>query len=134
MISKEHRFHGQRSLSLAYRHGQTVRNQQMSVKYLLNRRRETYRAAVIVSKKVSKSAVERNRIRRRVYEVIHAHEPSVLGAYDIILTVFSAQLAEAPSGDLTKQIVGLLTKAGVMGGKGEPTRAERGIVGPNEDK
>ena len=65
MLGKLHRFHGYNALNLAHKQGQVVRGPAMSLKYMLNTRRQIYRVAVVVSKKVSKSAVTRNRIRRR---------------------------------------------------------------------
>src|ERR1700691_5736781 len=94
MISRQHRFHGYNSLNFVYRNGQTVRNQLISLKFIVNGRQTTYRAAVIVSRKVQKSAVARNRIRRRIYEIIRASEADITGNYDIVLTVFSEQVAE----------------------------------------
>ena len=133
MIAKQHRFHGQRSLSLAYRHGSTVRNQQMSVKFISNRRRSTYRAAIIVSRKVSKLAVDRNRIRRRLYEVIHTHEQDIIEPYDVILTVFSDQIAELPAPKLTTLVVELLARAHILKSVSDSTEHAHAIVKPKED-
>ena len=45
-----------------YQHGKTVRRPQMSLVFVPNDKGFT-RVAVVVSKKIAKSAVERNRIR-----------------------------------------------------------------------
>ena len=58
------------SLRVVYKYGQTARSQQLTMRYHLHEKRQTYRCAVVVSKKVEKSAVARNRIRRRIFEVI----------------------------------------------------------------
>jgi ribonuclease P protein component len=68
MISRTNRFHGYNSLRNVYRHGNTARGPLFAVKSLQNPRRKSYRLAVVVSRKVNKSAVARNRIRRRLYE------------------------------------------------------------------
>lgn len=114
MIARSHRFHGHASLNSVYRRAQTVRGPLMSLKYA-PRHRGGYRAAIVVSRKVSKSAVVRNRIRRRLYECMRQHEAELAAPYDLIFTVFSDQLAtmEAPALDAT--LVSLLTKAGIMG-------------------
>lgn len=134
MIAKEHRFHGQRSLSFAYRQGTTVRNQSMAIKFVLNRRRQTYRAAVIVSKKVHKSAVTRNRIRRRLYEIVHEHEDAINEPYDIILTVFSEQLAEMPAPKLTAMVAELLVRARILRPSRKLAKPAHDIVKPKEDR
>ena len=114
MISRQHRFHGYNSLNFVYRKGQTVRNQLISLKFIHNDRQSSYRAAVIVSRKVQKSAVARNRIRRRLYEIIRSCEPGITESYDIVLTVFGEQVAEIPPVELSQQITELLLKAGII--------------------
>ncbi len=47
------------------------------------------RVAVVVSKKVAKSAVSRNRIRRRIYEVVRRNFEDLPKKKDYIFVVFS---------------------------------------------
>jgi ribonuclease P protein component len=117
MIAQLHRFHGYNSLRHVYSRGKSVRSSTVALKFIRNDRRKTYRAAVVVSRKVHKSAVVRNRIRRRLYEVIRQHEKQISQPYDLVFTVFSEQLATAGHGQLTRQITELLTKSGII----EPT-------------
>lgn len=114
MLAKIHRFHGLGSLRPVYRQGQTVRGPQVSLRYRLNNRRDTYRASVVVSRKVHKSAVKRNRIRRRIYEIIRLEQAKIAKPYEFIITVFSDQLLNWPSDRLSREITGLLTKAGII--------------------
>jgi len=110
MLSRAHRFHGYGSLKFVYRNGQVVRGPFCSLKYTPNNRRTAYRVAVVVSKKVHKSAVVRNRIRRRIYEIVHESvKPDQ--SYDLVLTVFSDQLAELPAVQLRKTILAQLRAA-----------------------
>ena len=114
MIDRTHRFQGHGSLRFAYQKGQTVRGQFCSLKYIRNRRRSTYRVAVVVSRKVHKSAVVRNRIRRRIYEIVRSAEPRIMGSYDLIFTAYSDQLAEMPHEQLSEAVMDKLDKAGVF--------------------
>lgn len=114
MISKQHRFHGLGSLRPVYRSGQTVRGPQVSLKYRLNERRKTYRAAVVVSKKIHKSAVKRNRVRRRIYEIIRLNESKISQPHEFVITVFSDQLIDWPSAKLEREIAALLKKARIV--------------------
>jgi ribonuclease P protein component len=131
MISRQHRFHGYNSLSFVYRKGQAVRNQHISLKYVLNSRRSSYRAAIIVSRKVQKSATARNLIRRRLYEIIRSYEADINGPYDLIVTVFSEQIADWPDVQLRGQITELLERAGIVGG--QPKTAAHVIVKANKE-
>jgi ribonuclease P protein component len=71
------------------------------------------RVAVVVSKKIFKSAVSRNRARRRIYaaieELLMFEEP-----YDIIVRVHSNLINEVEFIEVQKQLMRLLTKVGVV--------------------
>ena len=113
MLSRTHRFHGYGSLRYVYRNGKVVRGAHCSLKYCPNNRNVKYRVAVVVSKKVSKSAVVRNRIRRRVYEVVRElvvpEQPK-----DLVFTIYSDQLAEIPSDQLHDTIRSQLESADIQ--------------------
>lgn len=117
MLDSLHRFHGLNSLSFAYKKGLVVRGGQLSLRYIINTRRQTFRVAIVVSKKVDKSAVVRNRIRRRLYEVIRLQTGQLEGSYDLIFTVFDAQLATIDAATLEKQVAELLRRSGVTTGQ-----------------
>jgi ribonuclease P protein component len=112
MISRTHRFHGHGSLRYVYQNGQTVRGPLCSLKYVRNERRKSYRLAVVVSKKVHKSAVKRNRIRRRLYEAIRLNAVGI-PAYDMVITVFHEQVGEMPAEELVKMVKAQLRQAGI---------------------
>jgi ribonuclease P protein component len=114
MISREHRFHGYNKLTTVYRKGQTARTSLVSLKYYKNPRQNTYRLAVVVSRKVHKSAVVRNRIRRRIFELYRLEAPHFVNQYDMIVTVFSEQIADMPAQDLLALVRKQLTQAGII--------------------
>jgi ribonuclease P protein component len=114
MISKTHRFLGPRSLRFVYQKGSTTRGPLFSVKAALNPRRRSYRLAVVVSRKVHKSAVGRNRMRRRLYEIVRQLEPNITQPYDIVITVFNDSVLDEPSKKLAQQVKKQLMAAGVL--------------------
>jgi ribonuclease P protein component len=81
----------------------------VSLKYT-SRGQKPYRVAVVVSRKVHKSAVVRNRIRRRIYEICRQSTLDLTGL-DLVFTVFSDQLAETETIKLQSMVTGLLEKA-----------------------
>lgn len=125
MISKEHRFHGYNKLTTVYRKGQTSRSSLMSLKYYKNTRQPSYRLAVVVSRKVHKSAVVRNRIRRRVFEIYRLLAPQFVDQYDMIVTVFSEQIADMPTKDLHTMVIKQLHQAKIID---TPDIATEGVV------
>lgn len=114
MINRAHRFHGYNALRHVYGRGQTVRGPMFAVKYLPNPKRGSYRAAVVVSRKVHKSAVVRARIRRRLYEIIRTNASGFNGLYDIAIVVFSEAVATIPAAKLEEQVLKLLKQAQII--------------------
>ena len=113
MLSASHRFHGHGSLNYLFRNGRVFRGGKFILRYVDNKRRDDSRFSIIVGKKVSKSAVVRNRIRRRVYEVIRKHLGSLSKQVDVAVTVLVADVAVMPAAEVEETIVGLLRQAGL---------------------
>jgi ribonuclease P protein component len=111
MLSFQYRFHGHGSLRYVYKNGRAERSHLLTLKYTPNHRRKRSRFAVVVSKKVHKGAVGRNRIRRRLYEIIR-HEMAALKApYDIVLIVSSSEILTMPAPDLESVVTQQFTQA-----------------------
>lgn len=100
MIAKNYRFHGQKGINYVYRRGQTIRTKYIAVKFTVNPKNTNYRASVVISKKVAKSAPMRNRVRRRLYEQIRLLAPKYLYNQDIVITVFDQELAVLPANEI----------------------------------
>ena len=114
MISASHRFHGHKGLRYVYQAGATVRGPDFALKSVLNPHRRQYRLAVVVSRKIAKSAVARNRIRRRLYAGVEALQTDILQPHDIVITVFSSELLHTPSEALNRQLKSQLQAAGIL--------------------
>ena len=114
MISRAHRFHGYGSLRPVYARGQTARGPNFGVRTLANPRRRGWRAAVVVSRKVNKSAVARNRLRRRLYAALRELGPRLNRPYDIVITVFNDNLLDAPPAKLQDQLQKQLHQLGLL--------------------
>ena len=110
MIAKKNRFHGHASLNYLYRHGKTVRAQYFGVKYVHNQKRQHYRLAVVVSKKIASSAVVRNRIRRRIFEQLRIQLGDLSAHTDMVVTVYDVSVAEMPTDQLQKMLNDTLVK------------------------
>lgn len=90
-----------------------MRGSFQTIKYVPSNH-STYRVAVVVSRKVNKSAVVRNRIRRRLYEIIRNQENQILKPADIIITVFDDRVASMAAPDLEKTVQAQLAQAGLL--------------------
>jgi ribonuclease P protein component len=110
MLSHRNRFHGHGSLRYLYRHGKSVRGRYFALKYNENERRVHSRFAIVVSKKIYKSAVKRNKIRRRVYEVIRLYKDTFKKPYDVAITILDPQVLLLTHDELRDSLVTLLEK------------------------
>lgn len=109
MLKRLYRFHGYGSLQRTYRTGRSIRSSVITLRFATTTPGRRYRVAVVVSRKVHKSAVVRNRIRRRIYEQVRL-APNVPMAIDLVFTVFNDQVATMPSEKLQATIRDLLAK------------------------
>jgi len=114
MLSRPHRFHGYNSLRHVYRRGDTARGPLFAVRALRNEKRQSYRVAVVVSRKVHKSAVARNRIRRRLYELARELGGQITEPFDIVITVFQDSLLQAPHTELRSQLIKQFKDIGII--------------------
>jgi ribonuclease P protein component len=110
MIPAPFRFHGHNSLRYVYANGKAVRSQPLTVKWVKNTHRSRSRISVVVSKKVIKGAVGRNRIRRRLYEYVRLNLPRLNDTYDIVIICTSAELRTMPATELRDQLDQLFLK------------------------
>lgn len=113
MLQFQNRFHGHSSLKYVYKHGVSQRSRMITVRSIHNPRRQHARFAVVVSKKILKSAVGRNRIRRRVYEVIRQELPKLKPSHDVVVLIFSSEVRDIPFTDLQENMRSLLERAGL---------------------
>ncbi len=114
MLTHKHRFHGHGSLRYLFHNGHTARSRHLIVRYTPNKTRLHSRVAVIVSKKVFKQAVKRNRIRRRVFELVRQHFDQLNGSYDLTITAISPEVLLLPSHDLARELGSVLGSAGML--------------------
>jgi ribonuclease P protein component len=121
MLQQRYRFHGYGGLRYLYRHASAERSRLLTVKYVANRRRRMPRIAVVVSKKVHKSAVGRNRIRRRIYEILRQQVPHFTGVYDVALIITLSEVLTTPHDELVLVVTNLLVRAGICPGDATPS-------------
>ena len=112
MLNKKYRFHSRGGVRYVYQKGKTVRTPTMSLVFAENTKGFT-RVAVVVSKKIMKSAVGRNRIRRRIYEAIRVNFEDVPKNTDYIFVVYSKDFLTMPFKELEKTLGELVAESKV---------------------
>lgn len=111
MLGRRNRFHGHGGVRRVYRLGKPARTTQATLHTLQGDKVKSTKVAVVVSRKVDKSAVRRNRIRRRLYELVRPELAGLKQPTELVFTIYSADLATMPGDDLKKLITELFRRA-----------------------
>lgn len=112
MLDRSHRLRRASDIAYVYRRGVYGGSQgALSIKAARSGRSET-RAVVVVAKKISKRAVVRNRIRRRLIELLRTEWATVQPGYDIVVSAH-ADLSNLSAAELAAHLARALTRAGV---------------------
>ena len=107
MLASKYRFHSRGGVKYTYQKGKTIRTPKFSLVFAPNQHGKQ-RFAVVISKKVIKSAVGRNRVRRRVYEAIRLN---LAESNDYIFIVFSKDLKTMDFTEIEKLVLKLAEQA-----------------------
>ncbi len=110
MLSSKYRFHSRGGIKYTYQKGKTIRTAKLSLVHADNSKQKQ-RFSVVISKKVLKSAVGRNRIRRRLYEAIRLELPNFQAPKDCIFVVYSKEFKDLPFTEIQKQVRSLLEQS-----------------------
>ncbi len=112
MLASMYRFHRRNHVNRVFKQGKTSRSGCFMMKYRLDEQLSSPRFAIAVSKKVDKRAVVRNRIRRRVFEVIRLQLPQLASNLEAVVVVNDASVATMKPEELAEHIDKLLGDAG----------------------
>lgn len=104
MLASKFRFHGHAALRYIFSHGKTYRLKSLSIRVAHNQRREVSRAAVVISKKVIKASPKRNRVRRRVFEVLRTEWAHIKPSQDILISIYDASVLDMTHDELVAEL------------------------------
>ena len=83
MLSKENRLKKKRDFDLVIKRGKGIGGDFLNLRFLKNNLKET-RIGFVVGQRVSKKAVERNKIKRRLREIAGKYLSGIKSGYDLI--------------------------------------------------
>lgn len=110
MLKKQNRITKTRDLQMVYRKGKTLHTPALVIKFLPNP--ESLKVGLVVSKKISKKAVERNRIKRALREEMRLRKPNLaIGHYMLVAKVGAAMYL---SKEIRAQLSHALEKAKLL--------------------
>ncbi|GAG31925.1 unnamed protein product [marine sediment metagenome] len=107
MLPKEHRLKKEKDFERVIRQGESHPGSFLVLKFLRNNLRVS-RIGFVVGKKISKKAVARNKLKRRLREAAKAYLPKLKSNYDLIF--FSRKGSEKEKFSEIKETIGKLLK------------------------
>ncbi len=112
MLPKEHRLRHEKDIKTLFAKGKSVFGVQIGLKYRMNSL-STTRFAIVVGTKVSKSAVVRNTIKRRIRAVLQKHLVEIKGGYDVLFLT-KKELVGKTFAEIESMVVYLLKKTPIL--------------------
>jgi ribonuclease P protein component len=112
MLAEKNRLLKKKDFDSVWKKGRSSFDKVLGVK-ILNAGRQENRFGIMVSLKVSKLAVERNKIKRRIREILQAELPGFKNNSDIAITVLPAARS-AEFDELKTSLAGNLKRLGVL--------------------
>ena len=111
MLPSSQRFHGRNSLRRVFTRGTSRRGRLVHIRVASQPSAPHSRVAVVVAKKVLKSAVKRNHVRRRLFNIVRHELTRLPVPYDIVISVVSADALVVPYVELQHEVQRVLALA-----------------------
>lgn len=112
MLSKQHRLQRNKDFELVFKKGKTFGNDFLFLKLLRNDLKIN-RFGFIIGKKISKKSTTRNKIKRRLREIIRKKSDNIKSGFDIII-VAKPKTVEKDYLEIREEVEGLLRKARLL--------------------
>jgi ribonuclease P protein component len=114
MLPAKNRLVKRKDFEIVHRSGKFFSLSLLALKVCANGQAQT-RVGLVVGIKFSKKAVERNRIKRQLREIVRLNLDKMKPGFDVVLIVKKTR-EEPDFTELTGLVLDLLRKAGVLGG------------------
>lgn len=111
MLARKARLRKNREFDLVYKTGKSYSDKKLKL-YILPNSLPEQRCGFSISKKVSKKAVERNKLKRRLSFIFRKESKKILNSIDIIF-VARTELINLSFSEIEKTVKNLLNKAGL---------------------
>ncbi|MFZ3054594.1 MAG: ribonuclease P protein component [Minisyncoccales bacterium] len=108
MLPKENRLKKEKEFEAVFKGGRTVKGNSIFLKYLANGTDKT-KVGFVVSKKVSKLAVKRNKTKRRMREIVRLRKKEIKEGLSIIFIALPS-INNAGYEEIKKDIESILNK------------------------
>ncbi len=108
MLNKSNRINKDKDFDRAFKTGQSFYTKDFGLKAVDNGV-DKIRLGILISTKVSKKAVVRNKLKRQIKEIVQTELPALKPGKDLVLIIFS-QILDKNFGEIKSLIISALKK------------------------
>ncbi|KKQ92171.1 MAG: Ribonuclease P protein component [Microgenomates group bacterium GW2011_GWC1_39_7b] len=114
MLSKKFRLTGSKNFKKVQDEGSIFQSVSFGIAYIDRKDINPSRFAFVVSTKISKDAVDRNRFKRTMSEAVRTSTIDVRNGFDVVFLAKSL-ITRTPASDLMKEVKASLKQVGISG-------------------
>lgn len=112
-LPKSNRLTRDKDFKNVFDSGETVKDSFLFIKFLKNESRKSSRFGIVISSKVSKKAIVRNRVRRQISEIIRNNLKRVVNSIDVVI-VTNSKIVDKEFTEIEKVVLRLLKKSKIL--------------------
>lgn len=112
MLSKKYKLNNPQDFKKVQTEGEVYQSKNFGIAYLKREDSEVSRFAFIVSTKISKDAVDRNRFKRTLSETVRLATIDLLPGFDVVFLA-KTSIVNTPASELMKEVREGLKKSGL---------------------
>ena len=113
MLTKKNRLRTMRDFKHLFKKGKTQGSRFLGMRFANKEEQDFTRFAFVISTKTAKLAVDRNRARRQLREIVRSLLPRIKAGYDLSITI-KANFIPLSFEQKEEQVLYLLKKAGLL--------------------
>ena len=113
MLAKQHRLKKDKDFELVFKKGKAFNGKFLFLKVIKRNNLEVSRFGLIVGTKISKKATIRNKIKRRLRDVIRKKLEDIKPGFDVVIGA-KTRIVDKSYQDIKEELEGLLEKTGVL--------------------
>ncbi len=113
MLAKKFKLTGSKDFEKVQKNGKVYQSTNFGIAYLEQETPNVSRYAFVVSTKIAKEAVDRNRLKRIMSETVRIMTQQIKDGYEIVFLA-KPSLARTPSEEIVREVRSALRESGLM--------------------
>lgn len=113
MLAKKYRLSGSKDYKKVEELGKMFQSENFGVAYLKTDDQNPSRFGFVVSTKIAKDAVDRNRFKRAMSEAVRTSSTQTVNGYDVVFLA-KTSIVRVPTSEVMKEVKSALTKIGII--------------------